>query len=122
MKETEVFAVKTFLNSYPKNRYANFRYMLLEDEKEMKNADQVTKVKCFGAEIIREDLDGDCIYARESDRIECITPYRYKAVQLLKKLFDGCVSPIHLIDIAGPIVDEWVSDFDLEQASVQNYI
>lgn len=112
MKSIELYASRVFVEGYPKSRYANYRYMLLESEREMNCLGQKYMVPCFGIEVIREDMDGDNIYAIDRDKIEIMTTYRYKAVQLLKKLYDNSVSPINLIEIAGPIADEWVSDFD----------
>lgn len=112
MKSTELYTVRIFVEGYPESRYANYRYMLLEDEKEVESLGQRHLVPCFGIEVIREDIKGDLIYAVEKDRIDVMTTYRYKVVQLLRKLYDNCVSPVNLVEIAGPIADEWVSDFD----------
>lgn len=111
-RETELYATKIFVEGYPKCRQANYRYILLEGEKELDNFGKKVKVPCFGVEIIREDMKDDHIYSVASDKIECMTIYKYKVVQLIKKLYDNLVSPLHLIDIAGEMADEWTSDFD----------
>jgi hypothetical protein len=121
VKSIELYATKVFVEGYPKSRHANYRYILLESEREMDCLGQKYMVPCFGLEVVREDMDGDNVYAIDRDRIEIITTYRYKAVQLLKKLYDNCVSPINFVEIAGPFADDWVNDFDdvLSGAAVQ---
>lgn len=111
-RAVELYATRIFIEGYPRCRQATYKYMLLEGEKEIENFGQTLKVPCFGVEIIREDMDDDHIYAMDSDKIEAMTTYKYKAVQLLKKLYDNFVSPVHLLDVAGDIADEWTSDFD----------
>jgi hypothetical protein len=113
MKTIELYASRVYVEGYPKGRHANYKYMLLEGEKEIENLGQIITLPCFGIQIVREDMEGDVVYAVEKDSIECMTTFRYKAIQLLKKLYDNCVSPIHLIDIAGPLADEWVDDFEV---------
>ena len=121
MKSMEIFTLGTFIEGHPKSRQANYRYLLLESEKEIEDYGQKMILTCFGIEIVREDIDKGLAYSEERERIECMTTYRYKAVQLLKKLYDNCVSPIELIEIAGPIADEWVNDFNniLQNIAVQ---
>ncbi|HBM76317.1 MAG TPA: hypothetical protein DD429_12305 [Clostridiaceae bacterium] len=111
-KALELYATQMFIDGYPNGRQANYRYMLLEEEKEIEYFNQKITVPCYGVEIIREDLDQDDIYSIEKNSIEYMTTYKYKVVQLIKKLYDNCVSPLHLIDIAGSLADEWVCDFD----------
>jgi hypothetical protein len=118
-RAVELYATKIFIEGYPKCRQANYRYMLLEGEKEIENFGQTVTVPCFGVEIVREDMVEDHVYSVESDKIECMTIYRYKAVQLLKKLYDNFVSPIHLVDVAGEMADEWTSDFDEALNNIQ---
>lgn len=112
MKSLELYASKVFVEGYPKSRHATYRYILLESEKIIECIDEKSPVPCFGIEVVREDIEDGEIYNIEKDRIEVMTTYRYKAVQLLRKLYDNCVSPVNFIEIAGPAADEWVGDFD----------
>jgi hypothetical protein len=121
MKSVELYVSKIFIEGYPKSRQANYRYILLESERVMECTEEKSPIQCFGIEIVREDIEDGEISNVEMDCIEVMTTYRYKVVQLLRKLYDNCVSPVNLIEIAGPIADEWVSDFDemLSGAAVQ---
>lgn len=112
MKFIELYAIRIFVEGYPKSRHANYKYILLEDEREIEYGNGKCKIPCFGIEVIREDMEEDKIYEVAEDRIEVLTTYRYKAIQLLKKLYENCASPVNLIEIAGPIADEWVDDFN----------
>lgn len=96
---------------------STYRYILLECKKEINYRGQAMIVPCFGVSIVREDLKDGKVYSVKKDSIECMTTYKYKASQLLKKLYDNLVSPIHLIDIAGEYADEWVEDFEAELTS-----
>jgi len=118
VKSTEVYSAKASIEEWQNDRQAIYRYKLLECEKEIEISNQYAILPCYGIEIIREDLVGGCVYSVERDSIECMTTYKYKAAQLLKRLYDNCASPVHLIDIAGPIADEWVSDFDDQLNSI----
>lgn len=112
LNSVEMYSTVIDMNESENNRKCKYRYILLEGEKKLEHAGDAVVLPCFGAEIIREDIvDGSVCYI-ESDRIPCMTTYRYKAAQLVKKLYVNMVSPVHLIDIAGPLADEWVEDFD----------
>jgi hypothetical protein len=112
MKSLELYASKVFIEGYPKSRHANYKYILLESERIMESIEEKSLIPCFGIEVVREDIEDGEIYGVEKDRIEVMTTYRYKAVRFLRKLYDNCVSPVNFIEIAGPIADEWVGDFD----------
>lgn len=119
IKSTELYTAKVEVEGCERKRHAVYRYILLENEKTIEYVDRKIKLPCFGIEIIREDInDEDRVYYVERDRIEYMTTYRYKVVQLLKKLYDNCVSPVHLIDIAGSEADDWASDFDDQLGSI----
>jgi phosphoribosylformimino-5-aminoimidazole carboxamide ribonucleotide (ProFAR) isomerase len=88
--------------------------VLLECQKEIDDGGLNLSIPCYGVEIVREDLRDDRAYHVEKDRIESMTTYKYKVVRLIRELYEKGVSPIHLLDIAGPLADEWVEDFDDE--------
>ena len=116
-KSCELFTAKANTEDDRNNRTVNYRYILLECEKEIEYCGKKCLVSCFGVEIIREDVSHNSEYSTDSDRIENMTTYKYKIMQLIKKLYDNCVSPIHLIDIAGGYSDEWIDDFESQLSS-----
>ncbi|AWK50118.1 hypothetical protein DIC82_02990 [Clostridium beijerinckii] len=67
----------------------------------------------YGIEIEREDYVGLKNINLERANIEIISPHRYKVKQLLIKLYNNQVSPLHLIDIIGSYVDEHAYEFDV---------
>lgn len=70
------------------------------------------EVQTYGIEIERQDILDDCIINIERESVESISPYRHKVHDLLKLLSDNCVSPIHLIEILGEYIDEYILDFN----------
>lgn len=70
------------------------------------------EVQTYGIEIERQDILNDCIINIERDSIISISPYRHKVHDLLKLLYDNCVSPIHLLEILGEYIDEYIMDFN----------
>ena len=66
----------------------------------------------YGIEIERKDCVGLKNINLEREKIEMISPHRYKVKQLLKTLYNNQVSPIHLIDIIGSYADEQAYEFD----------
>lgn len=71
-------------------------------------------IAAYGIEIERKDYVGLKNINLEREKIDIISPHRYKVKQLLMKLYNNQVSPIHLIDIIGSYVDEHAYEFDLE--------
>jgi len=70
------------------------------------------EVQTYGIEIERQDMLEDIIINIERESVESISPYRYKVHDLLKLLADKCVSPVHLIEILGEYIDEYILDFN----------
>lgn len=66
----------------------------------------------FGIEVERIEVKGDVIINSFKDSVELISPIKEKVIKLLNMLYENQVSPIHLVDIIGPYVDEYVSDFN----------
>lgn len=115
-RSTVMYEVRVDIDG--RERQAKYKYILLEGEMIHESSGEKVLVPCYGIEIIREDIKGNSVYAFEDDRIECMSVYKYKVVKLIKKLYINLVSPIHLVDIAGPFADEWVSDFDDQQNNI----
>lgn len=116
-KSIEMFNTKLVLDEESERKEVLYHYVLLESEKIIAGI----KMQCFGLKIIKEDICKNVCFYTESDEFEYITTYRYKAVKLLKKLYENCVSPLHLIDVIEPYLEEWINDFDLglEKTAVQ---
>lgn len=117
-RSTVMYEARVDIDGWGKERQAKYKYILLEGDMVYENSGEKVMLPCYGIEIVREDIKGNSVYAFEEDRIECMSVYKYKVVQLIKKLYINLVSPIHLIDIAGPFADEWAGDFDDQQNSV----
>ena len=66
----------------------------------------------FGIEVERIEIKGDLIISSFKDSVELISPVKEKVIKLLNMLYENQVSPIHLIDVIGPYVDEYVNDFN----------
>lgn len=113
-KSTLLYEARVDIDGWGKGRQAKYKYFLLESEIEVMCQDGKTQLPCYGIEVIREDLDKGSVCAIVQDRIERVSSYKYKVAQLIKKLYINLVSPVHLIEIAGPFADEWVRDFDSE--------
>lgn len=71
----------------------------------------IGKDEVYGIEIERTDYKGDLEIDSYKDSVELISPVESKVKGLLKMLYENQVSPVHLIDIIGEYVDEYVNDF-----------
>ena len=82
----------------------NYSYRLIESD--------FHRGQAYGIEVERQDvIDGNLVNV-ERDSVKLISPNREKVEFLLDLLKKNNVSPIHLIDIIGEYVDEYVGDFD----------
>ena len=90
----------------------NYFYRLVKSEISVSMYDEPTKVQAYGIEIERQDIIDDTVVFIERDCVENISPQRHKVKNLMKMLYDNTVSPIHMIDILGDYIDEYISDFD----------
>jgi hypothetical protein len=113
-KRTEICNCKTTLDEQKEFLY---RYFLIETTKDLHIDGQTLRVPCCGIEIIREEIVGRDTISSYSESLECISPVRSKVINLIEYLRDNEVSPVHLTDIVGEMVDEWVVDFDIEAKS-----
>jgi hypothetical protein len=94
-----------------------YTYFLLHSVKKMIVDNIELEIPCYGIEILREKMVNDRIVDAYSENIKYVSPQKNKVLELLNMLKEYEVSPIHLIDIAGDSVDEWVGDFDTEICS-----
>lgn len=90
----------------------NYFYRLVKSNMSVSMYGELTHVQAYGIEIERQDLLDDTVVFIERDCVENISPQRHKVKNLLKMLYDNNVSPIHMIDILGDYIDEYIVDFD----------
>lgn len=84
-----------------------FRYAYRLIKKEYKG------ITAYGIEIERKDYVGLKNVNLEREKIDIVSIHRHKVKQLLMKLYNNQVSPIHLIDIIGSYADEHAYEFDI---------
>ena len=83
-----------------------FRYVYRLIKKEYRG------IMAYGIEIERKDYVGLKNINLERKKIDMVSPHKYKVKQLLRKLCDNQISPVHLIDIIGSYADEQAYEFD----------
>ena len=69
-------------------------------------------ISAYGIEVEKIGMNGQEINNIERDSVEYISPALYKVNSLLSLLYNNNVSPVHLVDVIGEYVDEYVEDFD----------
>jgi protein tyrosine phosphatase len=90
----------------------NYWYRLVRGQVPLCISGDKILVQTYGIEIERQDYLDDSLINIERDCISTISPQRHKIHNLLKMLYDNQVSPIHLVDVLGEYVDEYIIDFD----------
>lgn len=90
----------------------HYSYRLLKEKVSISLSDSVIEMQSYGIEIERQDVIEGSIQNIERDYIKNISPQQQKVHKLLKMLSDNLVSPIHLIDIVGNYMDDYILDFD----------
>lgn len=89
---------------------------LFENDKEIKYSYRLIREKFFngqayGIEVERQDFFKDKLVYIERNEIRRISNIKSKVEWLLNLLNDNMVSPIHIVDVLGSYVDDYVSDF-----------
>jgi len=92
-------------------KYVN-NYRMIKDKLMVTTEGDTMEVQTYGIEVERQDIVNGVLVGVERDSINNISPHRHKVHNLLKLLCDNSVSPLHLVDIIGEYVDEYVNDFD----------
>ncbi|MFD3155717.1 DUF6514 family protein [Haloimpatiens sp. FM7330] len=90
----------------------NYFYRVVKDDIVLTLKGNSKKVQVYGIEIERQDMVDDNVVKIERDCVKVISTHRNKVHSLMKKLYNGVVSPIHLVDILGEDIDECVNDFE----------
>lgn len=90
----------------------NYFYRMVKSQMSVSMYGELNHVQAYGIEVERQDIVNDTVVFIERDCVENISPQRHKVKNLLKMLYDNNVSPIHMIDILGDYIDEYIVDFD----------
>lgn len=99
----------------------NYFYRLTKDRVTLSIDGENVEVQSYGIEIERQDVVNGSIVNIERESIKSISPHRHKVHNLLKLLCENCVSPVHLIDILGEYIDEYIIDFDEALKEISAY-
>lgn len=89
-----------------------YSYRMIKKEIVLPFYDCSTPIEGYGIEVERQKLINGVVVNIERDIVATISPYRHKVRNLIKTLYENCVSPIHLIDVLGEYIDEYVIDFN----------
>ncbi|WP_125153993.1 DUF6514 family protein [Clostridium rectalis] len=89
-----------------------YSYRLLKGKISLNYGADSIDVQAYGIEIERQDKLNGNVFNIERDRVKSISPQRHKVHNLLRLMYDNSVSPIHLIEILGDYIDEYIIDFD----------
>ncbi|MEY7999197.1 DUF6514 family protein [Clostridium sp. Mt-5] len=108
----------SFSEIVEKMKYVYF-YRLLKEKMAITYENEIIEVQSYGIEVERQDISEGKLVNVQRDCVRSISPERYKVHNLLKLLYDNKVSPIHLVDVIGDYVDEYILDFDKQ---TNNYI
>ena len=95
----------------------NISTSILTEDKEINYSYRLTekrfyKGQAYGIEVERQDVVDGSLVTVERDSIDLISPNKEKVEVLLNLLAKNNVSPIHLVDIIGEYVDQYVGEFD----------
>lgn len=114
LNTVEIHTCKTALEN---GREFVYIYYLTESTKDITIEDLEVSVTSYGIGIIREEIaDGKVIDTFE-DRFDAVSPVKSKVLSLIDFLVDNEVSPLHLIDVIGESIDNWVTDYEIEAIS-----
>lgn len=91
-----------------------YKYKLIESE--------YNNTRVYGILVEKELIKDKKVIDIQGDSISLISPKKEKVQRLLEVLYNGKVSPIHLIDIVGEYVDKCVYDFNEYELIHENVI
>ncbi|WP_203527839.1 DUF6514 family protein [Clostridium thermarum] len=89
-----------------------YSYRLTRGHISMNLKSENVLVQTYGIEVERQDFISGIMVNIERDRAENISPQRYKVHNLLRMIYEQGVSPIHLIEVLGEYIDDYIIDFD----------
>lgn len=89
-------------------------YRLIQRELAIEHNGEACFLEAYGIEVESKiEHNENCVQGFREE-IKYVTPYKYKGSKFLHMLAKNMVSPIHLVDIAEEIIDEYYKDFDKE--------
>lgn len=97
--------VKDYFNSTVEKEDCQMNYFYRMTEGEFK------KGQAYGIEVERQDIKNGSLINIERNSVKLISTNEEKVKKLFDLISKNNVSPIHLIDVIGEYVDEYVSDF-----------
>lgn len=86
-------------------------YRLTSDDFNLEIEDKLYQLTTYGIEVERQDILCGNVENIERDQISNISPYRHKVKGLLNMIYKNNVSPLHLVEVLGHLVDECSYDF-----------
>lgn len=89
---------------------------ILDANKEMRYSYRLVREnfldgQAYGIEVERQDFFNNELICIERNEIRKISNIKSKVEWLLNLLNDNKVSPVHLVEVLGSYVDEYVTDF-----------
>jgi hypothetical protein len=110
----EISTCKTLVEN---GRGYMYKYYLTESSKNIIIGDMEISVPSYGLGIIGEQILEGKIVDTYEELFDAVSPKRNKVISLSDFLVDNEVSPLHLIDVIGESVDNWVTDYEIEAIS-----
>lgn len=114
LNTVEIHTCKTSLEN---GREYIYIYYLTESTKDIAIEDLEVSVSSYGIGIIREEIYEGKVIDTFEDRFDSVSPVKSKVMSLIDFLIDNEVSPLHLIDVIGESIDNWVTDYEIEAIS-----
>ncbi|MDP4146379.1 MAG: DUF6514 family protein [Bacillota bacterium] len=97
-----------------------YEYRMIKSNVLLSYGGDTIEVQSYGIEVERRDfVDGNMV-SLERECVSNVSPQRHKVHNLLKMLFDNTVSPIHLVEVIGEYIDEYIVDFDEAYKEISN--
>lgn len=94
------------------NGELEYVYNLTEKKLSLEVEGEEEEVVSYGVEAQSFIKTGEKRTLVSKEEIQVLTPYKHKAKEFISMLRRNEVSPIHLLDIAEEIIEEYYLDFD----------
>ncbi|MEL7598385.1 MAG: DUF6514 family protein [Clostridiaceae bacterium] len=89
----------------------NYSYRVIKDKVIFSECNKL-EIQAYGIEVERQDVVDGKVVNIERDFVKCISPHRHKVHNLVKLIYDNIVSPVHLLEVLGEYIDDYITDFD----------
>ena len=114
LNKVEIHTCKTSLEEGKEYIYI---YYLTESIKDIIIENLEVSVTSYGIGIIREEILNEKVVDTFEDRFDSVSPIKSKVLSLLNYLAKNEVSPVHMIDVIGDNIDNWITDYEIEAIS-----